>query len=115
TDFGGGPLVRRGGTDVFVLRLTADGAHAWSRIYGSGDFDAGMGITEGTSGAAYVTGYLVFREPIVMRRYIFILKLAPNGTQEWLRLYGENGIIDGDYGAAVSATLDGGVFVALNV
>ncbi len=33
-DFGGGPLVSRGGADVFVVRLDSAGKHVWSESFG---------------------------------------------------------------------------------
>lgn len=36
-DFGGGPLISAGGTDIFVTKLEADGTHKWSLRFGDGN------------------------------------------------------------------------------
>lgn len=41
-DFGGGPLTSAGGLDIFVLRLSGDGRHVWSRSFGSAADDHGV-------------------------------------------------------------------------
>src|SRR5262249_15653532 len=36
-DFGGGPLTSAGGTDIFLVKLSATGQHVWSKRFGAQD------------------------------------------------------------------------------
>lgn len=59
TDFGGGPLVSAGESDVFVVKLDgATGAHLWSRRIGGAGFDATWGAAVDSAGAFIVSGYV---------------------------------------------------------
>jgi hypothetical protein len=54
-DFGGGPLVSVGGTDVLVARFDAAGNHIMSRRFGGAEDDRGVVIVA-TPGGGYVVG-----------------------------------------------------------
>jgi len=58
-DFGLGPLHSAGGTDVFVLRLDADGRPSWSRRFGSRDTDLVGGLAVDPAGGIALTGPIV--------------------------------------------------------
>ncbi len=55
-DLGGGPLVSAGGIDVFVVKLGPDGAHKWSRRFGSEGDQRVDGIAVDASGNIGLTG-----------------------------------------------------------
>jgi hypothetical protein len=57
-DLGGGPLPDLGGAnDILVAGVDRDGAHAWSRRYGSPTDQTGGGAAIGGDGAVYVSGW----------------------------------------------------------
>lgn len=49
-------LTSAGGSDAFILELTASGSLAWARTLGGSGQDAGNAIAVDTSGSAYVAG-----------------------------------------------------------
>jgi hypothetical protein len=57
-DFGGGPLQGAGGSDVFLAKLGADGAHAWSSRFGDSADQIGYAVAADPSGGAVITGAL---------------------------------------------------------
>ncbi len=59
-DFGGGPLSSMGLFDVFVAKYAGtNGAHKWSKRFGSTSNDAGYGISTDSSGNVIATGYFM--------------------------------------------------------
>jgi len=55
-DLGGLSLVSVGSFDMFVARYNANGAHVWSKSYGSTTSDAATGVAIGFDGFTYVIG-----------------------------------------------------------
>jgi hypothetical protein len=56
-DFGGGTLTSAGGPDMFAAKLAAaDGAHAWSKLFGDASGQYGEAVAVDATGNAYVTG-----------------------------------------------------------
>jgi hypothetical protein len=93
---GGATLVSAGGTDVYVAKLSAAGAHLWSKRYG----DAGNQITRGSAvdpaGNVLITGNytgtLDFGGgplPSAGLNDVFVVKLSPAGVHRWSRRYGD--------------------------
>lgn len=59
-DFGGGALTSAGLFDIFVAKYAGtDGAHQWSKRFGSTSNDAGYGITVDATGDVVATGYFM--------------------------------------------------------
>jgi hypothetical protein len=56
-DLGGGPLVSAGNTDICLARLTATGAHTWSRRFGGTHPEYPRGIDVTPEGAIATTGF----------------------------------------------------------
>ncbi len=56
TDFGGGYLSGNGSWDIFVAKLSASGAHIWSRRFGPLWDDHGNAVTTDSNGNIIVTG-----------------------------------------------------------
>jgi hypothetical protein len=56
-DFGGGPLVSAGLTDIFVAKLDRTGVHLWSQAFGDASNQNGNGITVDSMGNVLVAGY----------------------------------------------------------
>jgi hypothetical protein len=56
--FDAGGLTSAGGSDIFVAKFSGvDGAHLWSKRFGSTSDDLGSGIAADGSGNVLVTGY----------------------------------------------------------
>ena len=56
-DFGGGPLVSAGGSDIFVVKLDGAGEHLWSARYGDeGGAQEGQAIAVDSAGNILVAG-----------------------------------------------------------
>jgi PKD repeat protein len=55
-DFGGGTLVARGGSDIFVAKFSPDGTHLWSQSFGGLSLDVGRAVAIGGGSAPIVTG-----------------------------------------------------------
>jgi hypothetical protein len=59
-DFGGGALTSAGLFDIFVAKYAGtDGAHRWSKRFGSTGNDAGYGVTADGAGNVVTTGYFM--------------------------------------------------------
>jgi len=56
-DFGGGPLISAGATDIFVAKYSATGAHLWSHTFGAGNFDHGFGIDADMNGVVFAGAF----------------------------------------------------------
>jgi Beta-propeller repeat len=55
-DLGGGLLVSKGNSDIFVAGFTSSGAHRWSYTWGAADSDRGRGLATSGQAALYVVG-----------------------------------------------------------
>ena len=56
-DFGGGPLVSAGGSDIFIAKLDAGGNHVWSKRFGdTNNRQLGKAIAADGAGNVVVTG-----------------------------------------------------------
>lgn len=101
-----------GGKDVFVTKLTADGAEVWTRQFGTALDDAGWGVAVDASGV-YVSGHTlgVFdgQSKVGGTRDLFLRRYDLDGNHVWTRQLGTPG---DDLGVA-GVTLDpSGLYVA---
>ena len=112
-DFGGGPLTSVGGSDIFVVKLDADGNHLWSGAFGDTGFDRGFGVAVDGAGNVVLTG--TFRDtvdfgggPLAGAGFqdIFAVELDPDGNHLWSRAFGG---ISQEQGNGVAADSDGNV------
>jgi len=96
-DFGGGPLVGAGSTDIFVAKFDGSGIHLWSRAFGDTDFDQGNAITADADGSVAVTGR--FRigadfgggyRPVAGQNDVFVAKFDATGVHQWSQSFGGN-------------------------
>ena len=53
----GSPVVNLGGSDLFLVKLDANGAILWTRMFGSADDDFAEGLAITSTGDVYVTGF----------------------------------------------------------
>jgi hypothetical protein len=119
-DFGGGPLTSAGGYDIYVAKLSGvDGAHLWSRRFGSTSHDVGYGIAADASGNVLVSGYIQGTVdfgggPLTSAGGydIFVVKLSgANGAHLWSQRFGDT---DHDLGYDVAADRSGNALLAGN-
>ncbi len=83
-DFGGGALTTAGDTDLVFAKLTAAGAHVWSKRFGDAESQVANHISVDGLGAANATGWIkgtvdFGAGPLVTAGgyNVFVLKLAP--------------------------------------
>ena len=93
------PLTAAGGSDIFILKLTANGNFAWAEQVGGISDDRGFGITVDQTGNVYATGYFqgtanldpgpgVYNFTSKGGFDIFILKLNSAGNFLWAKQIG---------------------------
>jgi hypothetical protein len=115
-DFGGGPLVsavpeEMFDTDVALVKLTADGAHVWSKAFGAGGKQRATDVAVDAAGNIVIAGTfdttLDFGAGPLSGGPGFIAKLDPSGSLLWAK-----GISTDN---AIYAALDGAgsIFVAV--
>ncbi|MFQ5510416.1 MAG: FlgD immunoglobulin-like domain containing protein, partial [Candidatus Krumholzibacteriia bacterium] len=106
-DFGGGPLVGAGTSDIVVAKYDASGVHQWSQGFGSTSIDTGYRVAVDASGNVIVTG--IFQGavdfgggPLVGAGNfdIFVAKYDANGVYLWSQRFG-GGARDWGLGVAV--------------
>jgi hypothetical protein len=104
---GGSPL---GGTDAFVTKLTADGAIAWSKQWGTSTDDGCAAIARDSAGNLYAAGQTLGNLAGTNGGQFdaFITKLDANGTVLWSRQWGDS---DLNYALAVAVDTAGDTFV----
>jgi hypothetical protein len=107
-DFGGGPLVSAGDTDIFLAKYAGtNGAHLWSKRVGSTGTDRGTGVALDSRDNVVVTGSFVgtvdfgggaLRTPRVGND-VFVAKYSASGAHVWSKRFGGT---NGDSGTAVA-------------
>jgi hypothetical protein len=116
-DFGGGPLVSAGMTDLFILRLDPSGGTASSARYGD-DLAYGYGVAVDGAGNTLLTGH--FKGSIDFgagamkdtgNLSVFVAKLDPAGNGLWSKRFGGGGALDIALGRAIAADALGYVLV----
>jgi hypothetical protein len=115
-DFGGGPLTgNSGGSDLFVVKLDKNGAHVWSRVFGSPRPEEKIAVTFDPFGNVLVTG--MFQETVDfgggpltagLAGDIFIVKYDPDGNHLWSKSIGPGGW---DEGRGIVCDASGNVYV----
>ena len=117
-DFGGGPLVSAGGTDIFLAKFDKTGAHLWSQRFGDPAVEqGGMDVKADQAGNVVVEGYLTGSANFgggslsavgSGTRNLFVAKFTPSGTHVWSKVFGGSG---GATGAILAVDTMGGVLL----
>jgi hypothetical protein len=98
-DFGGGGLTSAGKDDIFVVKLSPDGEHVWSRAFGGDGFDfAGFVGCDQADNVLFATGF---------GSNVLLGKLTSGGELLWTR---ETGHVDSNlsnYPPIRDAAVDG--------
>jgi peptidoglycan hydrolase-like protein with peptidoglycan-binding domain len=94
-DFGAGNVTSAGAADIFILKLNSSGAFQWVNIFGGTSTDVGQGIAVDSSGNSYITGSFqgtvdFGSGDITPSGFddIFVLKVNPSGTFQWVSTFG---------------------------
>lgn len=99
-DFGGGPILSGGSTDVFVAKLKADGKYLWAKRFGDGASQSAFGVAVDTSGNIAVSGSFqgtldfgvgALQNTNATDTRAFIAKLDSSGKPLWSKAYGPAG------------------------
>jgi hypothetical protein len=98
-DFGGGPLVSAGGSDIFVAELDAAGDHLWSQAFGdAADDQAAWTVVADSAGSVVLAGPFAGTVdfgggPLVSASGgdLFVTKLDASGNHLWSKLLGDAG------------------------
>lgn len=109
-NLGGTTLTSQGGSDIYVAKLTAAGAHVWSAMYAGSNDQFSRDLDIDPVGNIVFTGYGFDSPdfgggplPNAVSRDAFVVKLNPDGVHLWSRAYGGNFSQYG-HGIAVDAT-----------
>ena len=111
----GGNLDRQinlGFIDVFVVKYTAEGNKAWTRLLGSETDDYAAALTTSLDNSIYVAGYTrgnLDGQVNSGSSDAFIAKYGSDGTKIWTRLLGTSGY---ENATALTTGLDGSIYVS---
>lgn len=96
-DFGGGARTSAGATDIFLVKLDADGEYLWDIEYGDGAAQESEGVASDSDGNILIAG--TFQGSVDLGGEvltsagdgdIFVAKLDPDGNLLWSRRYGDD-------------------------
>ena len=99
-DFGGGVLTSTGPDDIFLAKFDPNGAHLWSKRFGSGSAvgEDGFGVAADAAGdialcGAYTNGTDFGGGPLsaVGANDVFVAKFDASGTHQWSKGFGSIG------------------------
>ena len=118
-DFGGGPITANGfSVDTFVVKLSASGAHLWSKGLSGSEQDYGRGISFDSSGNVVVTGSFEATVDFGCGSLtsaggddIFVAKYSSTGGCVWLKRFGSS---SQDFAAAIAADSSGNIVLTGN-
>ncbi|MBK8258890.1 MAG: hypothetical protein IPK82_40305 [Polyangiaceae bacterium] len=95
-DFGGGLLTSAGGNDIFLVKLSANGDHLWSKIFGDSASQWGHAVAVNSAGdvhiAATVVGKIQFgSNPLQSagQSDAAVAKFDSSGNHKWSALFGD--------------------------
>ncbi len=114
-DFGGGNVTSAGAADIFILKLNSSGTFQWVNIFGGTSTDVGQGIAVDSSGNSYITGSFqgtvdFGSGDITPSGFddIFVLKVNPSGTFQWVNTFGGTSI---DVGEDITVDSSGNSYI----
>ncbi len=95
-NFGGQDLDAGGSSSAFVVKLTKDGAHVWSHLYGDSAFQEASAVAADSGGNVYVAGTFFGSISFdggatsllsVGAQDVFVVKLDSTGAQVWAKAF----------------------------
>lgn len=109
-DFGGGPLVSAGGSDIFIAKFDAAGNHLWSKRFGDAAFQGANAVTTDAGGNIVVVGTASGTVdfgggPIATAGNgdVFVARFSPAGGNIYSNVFGDANV-DFAGGVAVDAS-----------
>jgi len=94
-------------SDVWVIKVNADGQEVWSQTFGGTESDRGTDILAATAGGYVALGA---SGSYSANRDVHVIRIGEDGSETWSRNLG--GASDCDWGRSVCETSDGGFVVA---
>ncbi|WP_157068857.1 SBBP repeat-containing protein [Sandaracinus amylolyticus] len=102
-----------GGTDAFLVRYDASGAHAWTRQLGTSSGDLADDVAVDAAGDVYVAGTTpgaLHGQTSAGGTDAFVVRYDASGTAVWTRQLGA--VAGNEHGHAVAVDASGNVFLA---
>lgn len=96
--------------NIFLTKLNADGAEAWTKQWGTSGNDYGNSVAVDSTGNIYVTGSAegsLDGNMSMGKADIFLTKWDANGTKAWTRQWGRNG---DDVASSVAIDKQGNIY-----
>ncbi len=92
-----------GSSDMYLIKVTADGSKEWERTYGGGDTDYGNSVRQPPD-----SGYILLGTTYSFgagNADMYLVKVARDGTKEWQKTFGS---VKREVGYSVELAQDGG-------
>jgi hypothetical protein len=77
-----------GGSDVYLVKLDAEGNVLWEKTYGAEDDEQGRSIARTTDGGYIITGS-AYSSPGLLNEHVYLIKIDGAGNTVWRRTYDE--------------------------
>jgi hypothetical protein len=114
-DWGGGPLVSAGGSDIFLVKLDKAGKHLWSKRFGDASDQTATAIAVSAIGEVWITGAitgtvdfggapLASADPLADA---FLAAFSANGTHNFSKRFGG---VSAQRGTALAIGSNGDIF-----
>jgi uncharacterized delta-60 repeat protein len=97
----------KGESDVYVIKLDANGNKVWEKTFGGRYDDGAYSIQQTTDGGYIIAGWTSSFG--AGNSHVYVIKLNADGGEEWEKIYGGN---DYDEAYSIQQTSDGGCIVA---
>lgn len=108
----GDVLVNHGGSDVWMIKIDAEGNLVWEQTYGGLEFDLAQAVVQSKDGGFYITGNSKSDDKDSSFNYgendIWLLKTNSVGELVWEKSYGGSGL---DFAYDLIENEDGSVMV----
>ena len=103
----------KGGADLVVIKLNADGSKDWNKTYGGSDDDLANSVQTTSDNGYIITGYTKSNNFDVEDgnngdKDIWVLKLNADGSKDWDKTFGGS---DDDLANSVQTTSDNGYII----
>ncbi len=96
-----------GGSDVYLIKIDANGNQEWSKTFGGKGNDFGYSVQQTKDGGYIILGST---ESFGAEQFdLYLIKIDANGNQEWYKTIGS---FYNDFGYSVQQTKDGGYIIA---
>ncbi|MBE3136381.1 MAG: hypothetical protein IMZ43_03170 [Thermoplasmata archaeon] len=94
-----------GSSDVWLIKMNAEGVEEWNHTYGGTGLDGGNSVQQTADGGFIITGVV---ESSLGNSDLWLLKTDTNGNEEWNKTFGGS---EYEEGGSVQQTSDGGYII----